>query len=405
MEHQCLICGKTFTMKKYLQILTTAKHVYVLEMQQISQRASEVIIDHIESRKSKKSRAQFEILIKCVSSRNRITSLVNSLRMVASIADVAIVSDQEVETKVIWFPRHISELNNCTHLVTKFEPELNSDHPTKSPEKLYIFTDKGKVSLIEATTVRKDEMFLKIVEELSSNIHIISENIEVKYHRSCCKSYTSKQNLTRYKEEFIETEDKVDSACIISPAASTSRITTRSDWYSGIFCKNTTYKHDARLHKVESEDRIKNILEAARNNSDHEIESTVLYENFTENALYHSASLAKHAKYLLKIPQKVNTESSDHDPAFVKLVSEISFDLMIKHQAFMMSILLEKFRALLAQEYADKYTTYKLQNTLSNFYGDSIVIQPKQGQGKSNIIFSSSIFIGDAVKAASQLNI
>ena len=69
----------------------------------------------------------------------------------------------------------------------------------------------------------------------------------------------------------------------------------------------------------------------------------------------------------------------------------------------MMSNLLEKFRFLLPQDYADKYTTYKLQNRLMSYYGDSIVIQPQQGQGKSNIMFSSSISIGDAIKAASQL--
>ncbi|VDI78141.1 Hypothetical predicted protein [Mytilus galloprovincialis] len=114
----------------------------------------------------------------------------------------------------------------------------------------------------------------------------------------------------------METEENIDGACIFSPAASTSRITTRSEWYSCIFCKNKTYKKDAKLHKVESEDRIKNILEAARINSDHEIESTVLHENFTENALDHSACITK---YLLKTPQKLKAESSDHDTAFVKL--------------------------------------------------------------------------------------
>jgi hypothetical protein len=51
----------------------------------------------------------------------------------------------------------------------------------------------------------------------------------------------------------------------------------------------------------------------------------------------------------------------------------------------------------------DKYTTYTLQNRLLNHYSDSTVIQPQQGQGKSNIVFSSSISIGDAIKAASKL--
>jgi hypothetical protein len=67
----------------------------------------------------------------------------------------------------------------------------------KSLEQLYVFTDKGKETFIKAAEVRQDEVYRQLIEEVSSITHVVSESFVVKYHKSCCKSYTSKLPLNK----------------------------------------------------------------------------------------------------------------------------------------------------------------------------------------------------------------
>jgi hypothetical protein len=76
---------------------------------------------------------------------------------------------------------------------------------------------------------------------------------------------------------------------------------------------------------------------------------------------------------------------------------------MFNKKTFLMSFLLEKFCSFLPPDSLN-YSTSRLQSRLEKYYDKSIVIQTQQGQGQSNIVFSSSVSIGDAIKVANRLN-
>nr|XP_022288026.1 tyrosine 3-monooxygenase-like [Crassostrea virginica] len=112
-------------------ILVTLKEGMATSLSRIIRvfETTKVFLEHIESRKSHKPGAIFDVLIQCVCSRQKVTSLMNTIRQNPSTVEVKVVGNKDTENKDTWFPRHIAELDNCTHLVTKFEPELDCDHP------------------------------------------------------------------------------------------------------------------------------------------------------------------------------------------------------------------------------------------------------------------------------------
>uniref|UniRef100_A0A2K5R664 Tyrosine 3-monooxygenase n=1 Tax=Cebus imitator TaxID=2715852 RepID=A0A2K5R664_CEBIM len=86
----------------------------------------EAKIHHLETRPSQRPRAggpHLEYFVRLEVPRGDLAALLSGVRQVSE--DV----HSPVEHKVPWFPRKVSELDKCHHLVTKFDPDLDLDHP------------------------------------------------------------------------------------------------------------------------------------------------------------------------------------------------------------------------------------------------------------------------------------
>ncbi|KAK2169543.1 hypothetical protein LSH36_9g15065 [Paralvinella palmiformis] len=87
-----------------------------------------IIIQHIESRKAKKG-SSLDFFIAFEGIRDDVSNLMKVLKQNSVVNDIRVLTEEDVTEKVPWFPRHISDLDRCQHLLTKFDPELDYDHP------------------------------------------------------------------------------------------------------------------------------------------------------------------------------------------------------------------------------------------------------------------------------------
>ena len=71
-------------------------------------------------------------------------------------------------------------------------------------EPVICMRDVGKDSFVRFMEIRRDEVYSRTLQEMSTMDNFISRKINVVYHRNCYKKYTSKQNCS-----FQNRSDKV----------------------------------------------------------------------------------------------------------------------------------------------------------------------------------------------------
>lgn len=86
-------------------------------------------VQHVESRQSRVEGVDHDVLIKLDMTRGNLLQLIRSLRQSGSFSSMNLMADNNLNVKAPWFPKHASELDNCNHLMTKYEPDLDMNHP------------------------------------------------------------------------------------------------------------------------------------------------------------------------------------------------------------------------------------------------------------------------------------
>ncbi|XP_067110254.1 tyrosine hydroxylase 2 [Osmerus mordax] len=126
-------CGDNFVFEEkdgtvtlnILFTLSNEKNVGFLQTGKVFE-TFEAKLLHIESRpgrKSKNSVMELEFFMKCEIHSSDVDVFLNSLKRVAE--DVRPVQEE----KVPWFPRKINDLDKCNLLITKYDPDMDQDHP------------------------------------------------------------------------------------------------------------------------------------------------------------------------------------------------------------------------------------------------------------------------------------
>uniref|UniRef100_A0A8C4ZUX7 Tyrosine hydroxylase n=1 Tax=Gadus morhua TaxID=8049 RepID=A0A8C4ZUX7_GADMO len=108
-----------------------------------------------------------EYFVRCELHLSDVGTLISSIKRIAE--DVRTTK----EVKVHWFPKQIAELDKCHHLVNKFDPDLDQDHPGFSDP---VYRQRRKMIGEIAFRYRQREVYVTLRELYNS--HACSEHLE-----------------------------------------------------------------------------------------------------------------------------------------------------------------------------------------------------------------------------------
>ncbi len=245
-------------------------------------------------------------------------------------------------------PVHLIKLKRL-RLSTDWSRCIVCQKDTKEP--LSTAQSAGMKSLKAATEMRSDVVLQRLETELENVDDLLSRN-DVRYHRKCFQTYTSRTNMVHVKspDKTEHTDDKEN-----SPLRLTRSQASVTDWSKCIICQKR--RDGTTVHTVHTEAREDSIRNAALARQDQETLLRITGKSLVEQkANYHNSCIASYTS-----KSNLSKRKSDEDQyniAFNKLMAEIDNDLFVCGKALGLPALLTRYRALLPKN-CDGQGTYR----------------------------------------------
>ncbi|CAO4368010.1 unnamed protein product [Caenorhabditis nigoni] len=167
-----------------------------------------VQICHVETRESK-TVSGHDVLLDCRATKNQLIQAAELLTQNhVALTHFSIFSKKSVEKSqsMIWFPRHISELDQCSKCITKYEPTTDPRHPGHGDEE---YIARRKFLNDQALEFKfGDEIgYVEYTEDEHATWKAVYEKLGGLHESHTCGVY--RQNLKILQKEKVLTADRI----------------------------------------------------------------------------------------------------------------------------------------------------------------------------------------------------
>lgn len=303
----------------------------------------------------------------------------------------------------------VPDSSNCALCLKKLEHKGRQGHFVRNP------IAEGLQTLFAALEIRKDEAFHRLVPFKDD---IFAGRMNIAFHKSCRATYTSKSNLLQYMGPGGEDNRDETSTKTVSLGASqagTPRL-CRDDLFNirrDCFICSKSHKRGEKLTQIatgKGEDTRLKVLAAASSRDDNVVNMrmTAHPDLFAYDAKYHRSCYAAYiSERNVTAAKRKSKDSTDpsNDPEFLEITKEIQENVLsgskyVTTLAQVKSDYIEKLSQMGIQK---EVYSWKLKDKLKNHFGDRLAFIEQRGQ--SDLVCSSTITVGDALKKAAELQV